>query len=217
MIFKKNTVLLTAVLALGAIAPAKADVFKWQDPESKLTVTYPDQWTRVHNQSPDDVLTVMGPGENDHALCRIRVREDKRFAIYPQRYSDNIQHIAFSQDFWDEYLGEYDNAKIHEMHDDAGLGRGFGSWILASYGTPLGPKMDKTAIMFVSHYNNKTYISECSAEKHAYSKWHNSFLSFVKSVDFRKEIHELPTGNYWNFLNQTVKIRNARPMDVYYH
>ncbi len=218
MIFKNKTLLATvAILGLGFVAPAQADYFKWVDEETKVSVTYPDQWVQSHNQYDGDVMTVMGPGENDHALCRINVKEDGRFAIYPERYSRNIQRIAFSRDYWDAHLAQYDNVNVHKFYDNAGLGRGFGSWAMASYTTHYGPKMDKTAIMFVAHYNNKTYMTECSAEKHAYAKWHNSFLSLVKSVDFRAEISEFPNGNYRNYYGETLKIAGPRVMDDTYH
>lgn len=218
MFFKTKRFLIIATLLTGFMpATSHADFFVWEDAKHHLSVSFPDQWVKRNNKYPGDILTITGPGENDHAQCRLNVQEDGRFAIYPQRYSDNIQRIAFSKEFWQDQLARYDNANIHKFHDNAGLGRGFGSWAMASYTTATGPAMDKTAIMFMSHYNNKTYVVECSAEKHSYRHWHNSFLNIVKSVDFRKEIHELPTGNYRNFLGESVMIRGPRDIDVSYY
>jgi ABC-type long-subunit fatty acid transport system fused permease/ATPase subunit len=142
------------------------------------------------------------------------VREDRRYAIFPEYFDSNIQRIAYSQNFWEEYLGEYDNVHIHTVYDNAGLGRGFGSFASASYTTALGPKMDKRALMFVSLYNNKAYIIECSAEQSSYHKWHNSFLSVVKSVDFRKEVNEAKNGYYRNFYGNMMSIRGPRKIDI---
>ena len=74
--------------------------------------------------------------------------------------------------------------------------------------------MDKRAIMLVSLYNNKAYIVECSAETHAYDQWHHSFLSLIKSVDFRKEVNEAKNGYYRNFYGGSLKIRGERDIDI---
>ena len=213
MSIKSKFILALSLLTLGA-GSASAEVFYWQDADTKMSFTYPDRWHVRHNQRPDDIYSVAAPGENNHAICRLRVREDRRFAIYPEYYSSEIQHIAYSRDFWDSYLGEYDNVTVHRVYDDAGLGRGFASFAEASYTTALGPKMDKRAIMFGALYNKKAYIVECSAERVSYHKWHNSFLSLVKSVDFRKEIHQAKNGFYRNFYGNPIIIKGERDIDI---
>lgn len=210
----KSTFLLTlSVFALG-VTSANAEVFYWQDADTKMSFTYPDRWDVRHNQRPDDIYAVAVPGANNHAICRLRVREDKRFAVYPEYFANNIQRIAYSNDFWDSYLGEYNDVTMRRVYDDAGLGRGFASFAEADYTTALGPKMEKRAIMFASLYNNNAYILECSAEKHSYHKWHNSFLSVVKSVNFRKEINEAKNGYYRNFYGGNLIIRGEKDTDV---
>ena len=198
----KSTFLLTlSVFALG-VTSANAEVFYWKDADTKMSFTYPDRWDVRHNQRPDDIYAVAAPGVNNHAICRLRVRDD------------NIQRIAYSNDFWDSYLGEYNDVTMRRVYDDAGLGRGFASFAEADYTTALGPKMEKRAIMFASLYNNNAYILECSAEKHSYHKWHNSFLSVVKSVNFRKEINEAKNGYYRNFYGGNLIIRGEKDTDV---
>jgi hypothetical protein len=204
----KSLFLSVLSVSLLAAAPAGAEVFFWQDAETKMSFTYPDRWTPGHTQRPDDIFSVMAPGENDHALCRLRVREDKRFVIYPEYLDKHVAKIQYSWAFWNEYLGEYDNVTIESVSDDyTGFGRGFGSYATARYTNALGPKMDKRALMIVSLYNGKAYIIECSAEIQAYPKWHQSFLSVIKSVDFRKEINEAKNGYYRNFYEGGVRVR----------
>lgn len=203
------------MLGFAVCAPqAKAEIFYWQDADTKVSFTYPDRWLTTHNQRPDDIYTVMAPGLNNHAACRLRVREDKRFAIYPEYLADSVARLNYSREFWEDYLGEYDNVSIERVYDDAGLGRGFGSFAMADYSTALGAKMDKRALMFVSLYNNKAYIFECSAEVHSYHRWHKSFLSLVKSVNFRKEINEAKNGYYRNFYEGSLRIQGAKEFDV---
>jgi hypothetical protein len=170
----------------------------------------------VHNQKSDDVLTVMAPGNNEYSACRLRVRQDRRFVIYPQRFSGAIQRKYFSKDFWEAYIGEYANAELHSVTDNAGLGRGFASWADVSFLDDAN--VQKRGIMFVSLYNDTAYVLECAAEMEAFPKWHDAFLSVGKSVNFRKIIHEFPAGNYRDFLGDgPIEIHGERPMDVTFY
>ncbi len=206
MSFRK---LALSVLALTVMtAPASAEVFFWEDAETNMSFTYPDRWTPMHNQRTDDIYAVQAPSVNDHAICRLRVREDKRFIIYPEYLDKHVAKIQYSWAFWNDYLGEYDDVTIETVSDNyTGFGRGFGSYAAARYTNAVGPKMDKRALMIAALYNGKAYIMECSAEIHAYHKWHQSFLSVVKSVDFRKEINEAKNGYYRNFYDRQVQVR----------
>lgn len=196
----------TALAGLLWLAPAaRADIFVWQDAKSGVSLSFPDTWEIVNNSDSDDVVRIAAPGRADEAGCRIRVRSDRRFLIYPPRYDDSVQKVAYGRDFWTRFLGEeYNTPSIEAFGEPAGLGRGYGSYVLASYVVP-GPDSDSSrrGISFVSLYRDTAYITECSALKGVYEKWSPVFRSIVKSVDFRKAVHELPTGHYRNFLYET--------------
>lgn len=210
-----RSVLIAAAIISFNISSASAEVFFWQGPVSEVSVTVPDTWRQVHNQKTDEVMSFTAPGDGEYASCRMRVRDDKRFVIYPVRYSDEIQRTNYSYGFWDSYLGEFDDYVVHKVVDNASLGRGYASYAEASYATVVSPKVQKRGIMFASQYFDKTYILECSAEVHAYHEWKDAFLSVAKSVNFRKSIHEFPAGNYRDFLRDgALVIQNARPVDV---
>ncbi len=206
---------MTGAVVLAFSLPARAEIFQWQDPVSKVSLTVPDTWRMVHGQKPDDVVTFYAPGADDHASCRMRVRKDRRFMIYPVRFSDEVQRTAYNAGkFWDDYLAEFDGYKIHEMWDNAGLGRGFGTYAEASFVTSAGPKMQKRGVMFASLYRDKAYILECSAEAHAYARHHDAFMNVAKAVDFRKAIHEFPAGHYRDFIRDGgLKIKAVRAVD----
>jgi hypothetical protein len=210
--------LAVSALFLIDISVAKAEIYYWQDPVSKISITVPDTWRQTSNQKPDDVLTFVAPGFNDHASCRLRVREDRRFVVYPARFSGQVQRLNYSKDFWDKYASEFEESRVNMVTDNASFGRGFASYADISFVNEVGLKAEKRALSFVSLYNDKAYVLECSTEVAAYDKWHNSFLSIAKSVNFRKEIHEFPAGNYRDYMkNSTVRIENERPMDVVYY
>jgi len=143
----------------------------------------------------------MAPGGRGHPACRMRVRDDMRYAIYPPKLDWAVQRVAYSHDFWEVYLDEYNDHEIYQVYDGAGLGRGFASYALAAYESPVqGPDMKRRALMFASLYNGTAYILECSAHADAFERWKGLFLSIAHSVDFKKAHHEFATGHYFNFM-----------------
>lgn len=209
---------LVFVISSGAVSSASAEVFYWRDVDTRVSVSFPDTWRVIHNQKPDDVFTVVAPSDGAMPMCRLRVREDRRFVIYPARFADNIQRVHFSRDFWEQYAGEYQAATLQDVHDDAGLGRGFGSYAHIAFISEAGPRMQRRGVAFAALYNDKAYILECSSEASAFEQWYRPFLSIAKSVDFRKEVHELPGGHYRHFpVDGKVRINGQHPKDVIYY
>ncbi len=181
---------------------ARADIFVWQDPASDVSVAYPDRWSRGHNQQADDVLTVHAPytqGANDFASCRVRVRGDKRFTIYPRSYDPAIQHHALDQKFWADYLGDYRSVEVHAIYNDAGLGRGFASRAEISFVSSAGPKVQKRGFVYATIYNDKLYAVECSADRLAFERWQPSFGVVLDSLRIRSEHHLFVGANYRSF------------------
>jgi len=216
----KNTLRITAVSALAlvmSVSSVSADVNVWRDPATKMTVSYADTWQRVSNENVDDVLTIRAPGNNEHAECKMNIADEGRFKIYPVHYSGEIQRLHVSENYWDDYLGRYNNVVVHAGTDNNGLGHGFASMVSASYVTAKGAKMNKRAIGFASHYRNNIYTIECSAEASAYHKWHDAFLSVIKSVDFYQGTNFALNGYYRDFINdKTLKVRGPHFTDDSY-
>lgn len=192
------------VVVLAFPGVARADYFAWQDEKSGLTITFPDTWKMQNNAGPDTILTVAGPSlDNDQPMCRVDVRNDGRYTLFPARYGDAVQRVAVSQPFWEKYLGQYSGYTLGRMHDGSSLGRWWASFALASYNKDFGTVIQsRRAIMFASLYNDKLYVVECSAMAHGYERWDANFRGIIKSVDFKKAYHELPTGEYANFLDE---------------
>lgn len=218
MVFFKRSFILAAVLCVMGVGSAKAEVFFVEDQVNRFTLSFPDLWMTANNQKPDDKLTLVGPGEPDFATCRVRVREDRRFLIYPRKFASNVQKVAYSRDFWNRYLGEYDDVEVDNFREPAGLGKGFGSFTEATYTTAEGTIMRKRGLMFASLYHDRAYIVDCSAEASVYYKWRPAFMSIVKSVDFEKIVHELPSGNYRNFIaDPELVINGAKKVETTRH
>lgn len=199
-------------ILLSTVAPAKADYFVWQDEKTGVTLSYPDTWKPLNNQQPDDIITLGVPSGEDKAQCRVRVNFDGRYQIFPSQFDGDIQKVSYSSDFWNQYNALYDNVTIHTFREVTGLGKGFGSMELITYASAPDEAPDyRTGMFFVSYYNNHEYVAECSSTSQSYSKYHAGFLDFVKSIDFRKDVHELTIANYRSFIKKWGEIQVVLP------
>jgi hypothetical protein len=186
-----------ALLAFCAVAPAAhADYFKWQDPKTGASLTFPDTWRMVNNQQPDDLVTVLGPSQADYPVCRLRARGDNRFTVYPVEYSNPVQDVAYNQKFWEEYTAEYHNVQLHSYRDNANLGRAFASMVMASFATVNDPYVMRTGQMWAGVYHDTAYILDCSSTNASFMTWQGDFVAIAKSVDMRKAIDGRVTGDY---------------------
>ncbi len=207
--------LLVFLTACSTCSWARAEIAVWQDPDTGVSLHYPDRWARVHDQGPDDVFTVAAPGLTDFAACRMRVRDDSRFLTYPRVYAVNIQHKNYAVEFWKEYLAEYDNAKI-AAYADGGFGRGFGSVIEATFRPSVGTKIWKKGLMAAAPYYDKLYILECSSSADSFARWAPGFANIMRSVDFEKIIHDHMNGEYRSFTcDPRLRIHGRMPQDMY--
>ncbi|HRQ61227.1 MAG TPA: hypothetical protein PLO23_06935 [Alphaproteobacteria bacterium] len=207
---KKAIMVCAALLALGA-SSAHADYFYVQDPVTDISLSYPDTWRRVYNQKTDDVMTIAAPGVENFASCRMRMRDEPRYKIYPASFDGANARDLFTEEFWTEYLAEYPLARIDSIASDGGLGRGAGSVLEATYISFDDPRQQKQAIITASLYNNKIYILDCAAKVEHFERHYPSFRNIAKSVGFAKQTHELPGGDYRNFMaDDPTFIRNER-------
>lgn len=207
--------ILVILIPLVAGAPARADVFKWQDPQVGLSVTFPDEWRRTSAQQPDDIITILAPGTADQAMCRIRVNGDRRFVVYPREYAASIQRTAVSRGFWENYVGAYDGAVINDMRDEAGLGSGFASWADVTFNSTV-PEGQKRGILFASNYGGRNFVFECSANHAAFDKWYPAFRSVLKSVEFKPAYAPRVNAGYRDFQNDgDLRIHGEKPLDLY--
>ena len=211
-----KSLLVGATFCSMAISSAQAEVFFVEDKNDRFTMTIPDLWKKIGNQKADDKLTVVGPGENGFVNCRVRVRDDRRYVIFPNKFGSAIQKVSFSKKFWNNYLGEYDDVTVDAFKDEAALGRGHASMVEVSYDTAEGPLVRKRGLVLASLYYDKLYIVDCSTEASVYPKWRSELLGIVKSVDFKKMQFENSSGNYRDFQeDDPVEVVGSKELDVY--
>lgn len=187
------------------LAPAsKADIFVWKDAETGIMASFPDTWDIDLNQDPDTVLRISGPDKKVLPLCRLRVRDDPRFKMYPVQFEADIQAIEYNKYFWQDYLLEqYDDVEFAASFGRSGLGRSHASHALFNFtGTPMAGNNFRQGIGFVSHYFDQVYIAECTARGPDYENWVPHFMNFFKSIDFDKVYNEYLPGNYRDFIHK---------------
>lgn len=190
-----------AVSAAITTDKARADFVVWEEAHSGIMLSYPDSWQLAHEQKPDEAVRILAP-RGQQAMCRVRIRDDGRYAIFPPRYDDEVQLISFSTNFWKDYLAEVSEGDIvlYRVENRLGLGRGFASHARASYELTGHRKTRYNALLAVSHYHNKIYILECRARARDYARLQTMFHSIMASFDMPKRHHEALSGNYRNFL-----------------
>tara|TARA_R110001592_G_scaffold79054_4_gene236781 strand:- start:8981 stop:9637 length:657 start_codon:yes stop_codon:yes gene_type:complete len=213
----KLKLLLAGVLLCSAfISHAQAGQFFFEDQKERFTMTFPDTWARISNQKADDQITIAGPGANDYAICKVRVRQDRRYVIFPGKFDSDVQKVAYSRDFWNDYLGDYNEVVVDVFKDGSGLGLGYASMAEASYETAEGTLVRKRGVMFASLYHDHAYIVDCSSEESVYQKWRPAFLSIVKSVDFGNVRHAKSHGHYRGFdTDPKLEVEGPKALDVY--
>lgn len=183
---------------------AQADVFIWRDAQTNIKASFPDTWKIIHNQQPDTILTVIAPDSEAMPICRLRYREDKRFQMYPVQFESEIQKVAYSNTFWEDYLiGQYDGLDMTQMLDEAGLGKSFASFALFNYnGEPHESDDFRQGLGFASHYFDYGLIAECTANQIGYPEWVPQFMTFFGSIDYPKVYGTTVNGKYRDFINK---------------
>jgi len=204
-ILKFGFLVITGIVAISG--SAKADYAIWSDAKTGVTLSFPDSWKLMNNQLPIDVITLSVPSGDDRAECRVQSEEDKRFMIYPSKNRPDIRDLNFTREYWEKYVTAYNNVNVIRYADNTGLGQGFSSMVLLSYLTTPDTKdgsdvQDRGGVMAVTNYGDKVYVVQCSSLLPSYSNYHSQFMSFFKSISFKKAYHESVVGDYRNFLNE---------------
>lgn len=191
-------------LSLMAITvPAKADIYIWEDAETNVKASFPDTWKLINNQDPNTILTVLAPDQETMPICRLKVKEDNRFRMYPVQFESEIQKVAYSNNFWDDYLHEqYADVQMPLQLDESGLGKSFASHALFNYsGEPAENEEFRQGIGFASHYFDFAVIAECTANQTGYPDWVPQFMQFFSSIDYPTVYGTHVNGEYRDFIN----------------
>lgn len=198
---------LTALVVLALTSqPAMADYAVWADGKEGLSLSYPDTWHQISNFQPDDLVTIIAPGNGQNATCRVKAREERRYMMYPVRLADAVQRVHLSEEFWREYLAQYENVNLQFVQDGASFGRAAGSFATASYAIKHPANgQTRSGILAAGINRDRLYILECSTSQESFMAMRPMFLSILKSVDMKKRVHELKQGDYADFRDYQIE------------
>ena len=190
-----------------------ADYILWEDEKTGVSLSFPDNWELGNNRKAGDVVTLLAPGDyKDRPVCRLNVRKDGRFQVFPPRLYPAIQEIAYSREFWEKaVLAYYPEPKVVQFGDNSGLGRAFGSYVLVDYRGDISQNppqdeaenpLEKRALSLIGIYGPDLYLFECSADKKGFDKWRPLFQSIAGSVELSPIFSSRPQGFYRDFLTE---------------
>jgi hypothetical protein len=183
---------------LGIAAPAHANYFVWQDPDTGASLTFPDTWRTINNQKPDDLVTIIAPVAADRPICRLRARADQRFTYYPATYAPDVQRFAYGDTFWPEYTAEYDNVTFETAVDDVVFGGVPASMAVANFtdSAPRNEAVIRTGQFWAGLAYDTAFILDCSATRVSFGFWQSEFLKIAQSVNVPRPVTNPVTGGY---------------------
>ncbi|MFK7839068.1 MAG: hypothetical protein AB8B83_01955 [Bdellovibrionales bacterium] len=213
----KSLLFCATALPFAFSTSVKADIFHWQNQQEGISAAFPDRWHLETNLAYDEVFRISAPAVTDRfedAQCRMRIRDDGRFKMHSVRNSGAIQRQHYGLEFWEHYLEDQRHAAVNYVKNDTGVARGYASMADLTFESFIQPRSIRRAIAFASHYQNRAYIVECSAEQASFEKWYPSFMGIIKSVDFRS-MTPFKNGAYRNFYGDELVVHGAREIDDY--
>ena len=115
---------------------SNADVFIYHNPDYDFSVMFPDDWRQM-NVTDQDRLRIHPMHGDDSAECYMRVVEDGRLLIYPEKYMQTANALFLDDTFWkSEVLPDHMNYKVMSFYAPAGLGPAYATslqWVWRAY------------------------------------------------------------------------------------
>src|SRR5438105_1371307 len=103
-------------------AQATSDSFVWKDAVNGFTFSFPDSWGVQTVDSPTTRIRIAGPLNQDFATCRVKAEKDGRLKIYPKHLMTEAVYETLDRKFWENEIGDHQNATITDIRGPASLG-----------------------------------------------------------------------------------------------
>jgi hypothetical protein len=140
----RSTLVLSLALVFGLLsAPAQADIFVYHNPDYDFSVSFPDDWRQM-NVTDQDQVRIQPMHGDDSAQCYMRVVEDGRLLIYPEKYLQTANALFMDDMFWKhEVLPDHMNARVMRFYAPAGLGPAFATSLQWVWREPTNEWVDQ--------------------------------------------------------------------------
>lgn len=192
------------LLALILLFPltAAADYSVWRDEKTGVSLSYPDTWRQINNKLPHGVITLAARTNGEPVECALTAEDDARWAMYPAHLKDEVQKFAYNSSHWPKYFGGRPALKILRTYEPASLGRGWGTAAIAAYAEhdATGTPRYRASLAVSALYFKTAYTLDCAAPLGEFERWEPVFRALAKSINHKKEVHELTIGEYIDFL-----------------
>jgi len=190
----------TLVLA-GSLSSAKADVYVWEDPDTRVTISYPDRWEPQGGLVAPDIYRLIVDGD-DKAECTLSAHTDRRFLIYPRKYMDDAVRKEVDNDYWHTHFSNVDNLEFDYIRE-GGLGFGDARVAMVTFDRTVGENITrKTAITFASVYGDQQVVFQCESNAAVFDEYKDVFGSVVDSIEFAPKYQMEKQGMYRDFFKE---------------
>lgn len=195
---------------------AQAEQFVWSDKNQEFTINVPDDWARTSARFSDEVIAFQAPGQENFASCRVRVREDHRYDIYPPKYDAAIAQKVVGDQFWADYMGIYSGYRLNRFTPYAGLGEATASKVDVTFIDENGYKVLKRGMALAGLHQGQVYVFECASDYQVYHRFAPIFSNILASFQHRWRDLTHVGGDYRPFLNdRTWVIHHKDPVRDY--
>lgn len=201
--------LLSCLICLNFAFPAMADQFVWSDANADFLLNIPDNWSKTSARFSDDMVVFEAPGAQNFASCRVRVRDDHRFDIYPGVYDASVSKATVNREFWDEYMAGYSGHRLNVFNSEAGLGEAYASRIDMTFIDEHADKVLKRGFAFAGLHQGQVYVFECSSDYNMFDGYYSVFLNILSSFRMNSKDDFDMQGDYRSFMHdETLIIHN---------
>lgn len=189
------------VLALAVYAgQSLASVGIWKDPEMKYAFSFPASWQPQFVERGHLRYVVRAPKGSGVAECKVHARKDGRFVMHPFYDLPDVTREYINRDFFAQQFSEYHNVEIKKS-GYGGIGDAMAIHAVMDFVTEFdGEPHHMRGIVFATLYHDLEYVIHCYSSVDEYERWQPLLRSIVASTEFDKRYHELPIGDYRNFL-----------------
>lgn len=190
---------------VGLSAQVKAEIFVWQDPVTKMSLSFPEEWRPQSLDNQEERLFILHPQAHDMASCTVLAHEDRRAMMIPTAHDFDVMKDVFSnENLIDALLARgIQNPSIEQRIDNAGFGPQPAVIVSVNYALENGSQpFPMHALIFSTLDKGYNMSLMCAAYRPRFEAYRSTFVNIAKSVDFPNGNAPFPNGLYRRFQDE---------------
>lgn len=182
-----------ALLVLASPLSTKAEVFVWNDPESAMSLSYPDHWLRQAQLSPGQKLVISHPQYQDFAHCTLHKRQKTDPLLNAQVMLDEM------------IVRGLDGVSIMKHRANAAWANRTATISEIGFSHDYnGKAYPMRAVSYATIMNQQLYTLTCAAYAPRFENHQTLFASVAASVRSRITATPFVNGHYRPFIHEHV-------------